>query len=281
MVEVRRGSTAGRRRLGIELRRLRIDAQLTIDQVATALGCSTARISRIENGQIVARGRDVREILQLYGAGSRKREELLQIADDVRGKGWHAYGDVPRSSLVRLEQEAASIRIYQTLLIPGLLQTKRYARSVLGALRPDLEPDEQERLVDLRMERQSLLAEEGRVRLWAVIDESALRRPVGGREIMREQLRHLVEATSTPTVRVQVLPFSVGAHAGMVDEFVILEFAEVTKPDVVYVQRILADSYLDRVEEVSLYVSIFDHLRTTALQAQDSINLIGRLVEES
>jgi transcriptional regulator with XRE-family HTH domain len=278
VVSGRRSPTVRRRRLGIELRRLRDDAGLTIEQVAGALECSDSKISRIETGQVGATPRDVRDMLQLYGVAGQRRDALLQSAREARQRDWwQAYSDTLIVPLVGMEAAASSIRVYETLLVPGLFQTRQYAGTVIRTVRPDLRPEEVERWVEFRMARQSLLARDLPPALSAVLDEALLRRPVGGSAAMGEQLHHLARVAALPTVTLQVLPFAAGHHAGMSGAFTIFSFPEPDDPDVVYLEHTKSDLYLESEEEVRRYASAFDQLRAMALPPDDSVALVVAL----
>jgi len=280
-VGIRRSPTVRRRRLGMELRRLRETAGLTIERVAEELECSHSKISRIETAQVGATPRDVRDMLGLYGVEGEERDHLVQIAREARQKGWwHAYVDVPQTAYVDMEAEAASIRIYEGLVLPGLVQTRTYARAVLQAVRVDLRPDELERRVEFRMARQRLLSQGDPPMLWMIVDESVVRRPVGGLSAMREQLHHLVKLTELPAVTFQVLPYEAGAHAGMDGPFTIFTFPDSADLEVIYFENTQNDFYLESVEAIRRYKFLFDHLRAAALKPDDSIALLISLAEE-
>ena len=279
MAAARGGPTVRRRRLGTELRRLREDAGLTIDRVAKVLECSDSKVSRIENGQVGASPRDVRDMLELYGVDAAQRDALIQFARDARQKGWwHAYGDVPGvPAHVGLEDTAKALRMYAALLVPGLLQTPGYARAILRRLQPGLDDEQLDRWVELRIARQSLLAREERPTLWTILDEAVLRRPVGGPEVMREQLLRLAEAAALPKMTLQVLPFTAGEHAGMDGGFTILGFSTSADSDVVHLDNTTGDLYLENPGEIEQYNQVFSQLRAAALGPDDSIDMIVTL----
>jgi transcriptional regulator with XRE-family HTH domain len=272
-VPARPSPTVRRRRLGLELRVLRERASLTIEKVAEALECSASKVSRIETGHVRATPRDVRDILALYGVDRDRREEVIQLARDARRKGWwEDYGDSADriKDLVGLETEAAEICEFQILLVPGLLQTASYAREIFRALAPRLSAEEVEQRVQFRLARQKLLEQAQPPRLEAVLDEAVLRRPVGGAAVMREQLAHLVERASEPSISVRVLPFDQGAHAWMAGSFTILRFEEELNPDVVYVEAEERDLYLEEPERVALYIEAFGLLSQNAVEVANS-----------
>lgn len=264
----------------MELRRLREAAGLTLERVAEDLEVSDSKISRIETGRVAASPRDVRDMLDLYKITGEQREELLEITRHARQKGWwHIYGGLPRT-LVGLEAAAVSIRTYETQLVPGLLQTAEYARAVIRALSSEVDPEQTERRVELRIARRALLTQEDPPALWAILDEAALRRPVGRPATMREQLDYLREAAMLPKVTLQVLPFSAGEHAGMTGAFTILGFSEPTDPDVVYLEQTTSDLYLENIEDIQWYKQAFDHLRTEAMEPDDSVAFLGSLAKK-
>lgn len=268
--------TVRRRRLAAELRRLRDRSQLTIDDVATKLKCSASKISRIETGHTGVSPKDARELLRLYGVPDDELEALVQLAREASKKGWwHVYQEVFTGAFVGLEADASSLRAYQALLVPGLLQTQDYMRAVIRAARPDATPAEVDKRVQARLARQQLLLEPDPPRYWAVIDEAVLCRSVGGAEVMADQLRALTVRATLPHVTIQVLPFSAGAHAGMEGPFLILSFPEQVDPDVVYVDNTAAGIYLEDPAEILRYTLMFDHLRAAALSPDDSLTVIA------
>jgi transcriptional regulator with XRE-family HTH domain len=268
--------TVRRRRLSGELRRLRDQAQLTIDDVAEKLDCSASKISRIETGHVSVTPRDTREMLKLYGVEPNQLEALVQLAKEARKKGWwHSYNEVFTGAFVGLEAETSSLRAYQALLVPGLLQTEDYMRAVIRAARPDATEAHVEKRVKARLARQRLLTDLDPPRYWAVIDEAVLCRTVGGPKVMHAQLNWLIARASLPHVTIQVLPFSAGAHAGMEGPFLILGFPEQADPDVVYVDNTTAGIYLEEPAEILRYTLMFDHLRAAALAPDDTLTRIA------
>jgi transcriptional regulator with XRE-family HTH domain len=275
--------TVRRRRLALELRRLREAAKLTCEDVAERLECSASKISRVETGRVSVSPRDVRDMLEIYGAPPEQRDSLVQLARESRQKGWwHAYGDTIQphfATYLGLESAASEIRIYEVSLIPGLLQTEEYARAVISAGLVNSPRTDIERQVALRMERQRL-TRSSPPRVWAVLDEAALRRKVGGPEVMRVQLEYLLELAALPTVSLQVVPFGGGAHPAMGRPFVILVFGECIDPDVVYLEDLTSSLWVENVDEVDRYNVFFNHLRATALSFEDSAGLIAEVVKQ-
>jgi transcriptional regulator with XRE-family HTH domain len=283
----RPGPTVQRRRLGIELRRLREQAGKTIDEVAQILECSDSKISRIENGQVSATPRDVRDMLEYYGVDEERRGELVDFARAARKKGWwEAYNDTPAVPVVGLEVAADHIFAYEAMVIHGLLQTQDYASSLIRALQPDLSEEQIGRWVEFRMIRQDLLTGNDPPALSVILEECVIRRPVGGREVMLGQLRHLGEAiTSKPSLTVQILPLSVGEHAAMDGAFAVYSFSEPDDPDVVYFEhtafeRVTNDYYLESLEIVERYRTAFERLQAVALSPDESFRLLAELIDE-
>jgi transcriptional regulator with XRE-family HTH domain len=273
--------TVRRRRLAARLRELRETAELTIDEVGERLECSASKISRIETGHVGVTPRDVRDMLEVYGIDDDEREALVQLAREARKKGWwHAYNEVFTGSFVGLESDASFLHTHQALLVPGLLQTEAYTRAVIRAIRPDVTEADVELRVRGRLNRQKLITDESNPpEYWAVLDEAVLQRTVGGPEVMREQLKWLVEAATLPNVTLQVVPFSSGAHAGMEAPFLILGYPEQADPDVVYVENSTSGVYLEQPEDVHRYTLMFDHLRAAALKPDDTVDLVDRTAD--
>jgi transcriptional regulator with XRE-family HTH domain len=272
--------TVRRRRLASELRRLREAAELTIDEVGEKLECSASKISRIETGHVGVTPRDVRDMLEVYGIEDDEREALVQLSREARKKGWwHAYNEVFTGSFVGLESDASRLHAHQALLVPGLLQTEDYTRAVHQAIRPDQPEEEIERRVAARLARQKLLTDAQPPEYWVIVDEAVLHREVGGPSVMKAQLRHLIEATELPHVTLQVVPFGVGAHAGMEGPFLILGFPEQADPDVVYVENTTSGSYLEDPSDVYRYTLMFDHLRASALNTTETLRVVGEAAD--
>lgn len=270
------GPTVRRRRLAGELRRLREAADLTIDEVGDKLECSASKISRIETGHVGVTPRDARDLLELYGVSGDDQNALVQLAREARKRSWwHAYNEVFTGAFVGLEADASSLRAFQALLVPGLLQTRSYAHAVIRAMRPGAEESEIERRVTARMARQQLLADPSPPEYWAVMDEAVLHRCVGGTDVMIEQLGRLHALAELPHVNLQVVQFGAGAHPGMEGPFLILGFPEQADPDVVYVDSTSSGVYLEMPEDVRRYALMFDHLRAAALKPDDTVEMIA------
>ena len=245
------------RRLALELLRRREAAGLTREEAARQLEWSTSTIFRIETGRSRPQPGNVRVLLELYGVSGPERDGLIRLAREARQPGWwHSFRDVlpnPYEVFIGLEAGAASIRNFEPVVVPGLLQTEEYARQMSRGGPRELDRDDIERRVQVRMERQRILPREDRPRLWTVIDEAVIRRAVGGSEVMREQLRHLIDSAEQGKTTLQVVPFSAGAHAGTTGPFIILDFPEPTDPAVVYVETLAGDLYLEERADVDRY----------------------------
>ena len=267
--------TVRRRQLIAELKRLREDAGLTQEDVAERLDWHHTKVFRIETGRTGPHPNDVRVMLDIYGVTDRpQRDALVQLAKDARQRGWwYSYRDVLPSRyefFIGLEEEAATIQTFQLAVVPGLLQTVDYARALTGGGPLELDPDEIERRVEVRMTRQQVLARQSRPQLWAILDEAAIRRVIGGPAVMRAQLQHLLAASEQGKTTIQVVPYSAGAHPGTAGSFIILGFAEPAEIDVVYMETIGGNMSVDKAEEVQHYATAFDHLRAVALSPGDS-----------
>ncbi|MGF7234810.1 MAG: helix-turn-helix domain-containing protein [Frankia sp.] len=283
--EVATGSpTVRRRRLGAELRRLRESADVTVEEACIPLRCSMSKISRMENGRVPIRPRDVGDLLDLYGVTDEtQREPLLALARDSRKRGWwHVYNDVVPAWFeiyIGLEGDASSISVYEAQLVHGLLQTGDYAREVIRSDNPTATDSDVERKVALRLDRQSRLTAPEPPRLWAILDESVLRRPVGGPDVMGPQLAHIVKIAELPNVTVQVVPFAAGAHAGLGSTFSVLGFPDAGDTDVVYVEEATSSLYLERPADIRLYRQKLENLMARALRPDQSIEMIANAAE--
>ena len=280
------GPTVLRRLLGAQLRRLRERQGITREEAGYAIRASGSKMSRLELGRVGFKERDVADLLTLYGVmDERERETLLALAQDANTPGWwHRYGDVLPGwfeTYVGLEEAAALIRTYEVQFIPGLLQTEDYARAVISLGNSAAPPEEIEQRVSLRITRQKLLTRGDGPRLWAVVDEAALRRPIGGREVMRGQIERLIEATKLPGVILQVLPFRVGGHTAEAGAFTILRFPESDLPDVVYVEQLTSALYLDRREDVDSYMEAMERLCVVSAPPDNTAEILSRILQET
>ena len=278
------GSTVRRIMLGASLRRLREQKGLSREAAGFHIRASESKISRMELGRVGFKTRDVEDLLTLYGVvDDAERRGLLEMVREANTPGWwHKYGDVLPSwftTYIGLEEAASVIRTYEVQFIPGLLQTASYARTVIELGHPEASQEEIERRVHLRMQRQERLTKKDGLRLWAVIDEAALRRPIGGPEIMREQLQHLLEVATLPNITIQVMPFKFGMHAAEGGAFSILRFPEPDLSDVVYVEQLWGALYLDKREDVDPYLTAMEQLCVESTTPGGTAELIGDLLE--
>jgi transcriptional regulator with XRE-family HTH domain len=279
------GPTVQRMLVGARLRRLRTEMGLTREEAAEAIRASEWKIHRLENGQVGFKERDIVDLLRLYEVSDPGEvAEFVALAREANTPGWwQHYGDVlPQwfRTYVDLEAAAAVIRTYEGQFVPGLLQTDDYMRAVVQGAHLEDSNEEVGRRVRLRMARQTLLTGEQPPRLWAVVDEAALRRPVGGREVMRGQLERLVEATKLPNVTLQILPFDAGAHPAMVGSFSILRFPEQELPDVVYLEHLTSAIYLNKPEEVDQYLHVMESICVRAAAPDRTAELLGKILDE-
>ncbi|MEV0259079.1 helix-turn-helix transcriptional regulator [Streptomyces sp. NPDC018029] len=275
--------TVRRRRLGQELRRLRELKGMTAEEVAERLLVSQSKISRLENGRRSISQRDVRDLCGVYEVEDhRVVDSLMQMAKDSRQQGWwHSFGDIPYSVYIGLETDAASLRVYDPQVVPGLLQTRAYAEALITGALPETTPTDIEKRVQVRMRRQErIAAPDNPLRLWTVLDESALRRVVGSRHLMRDQLEHLVEQSQLPHVTVQVIPFEMGAHPGLNGQYAILEFPDAADSSVVYIEGVTSDLYLEKANDVQQYSVMYEHLRAQALNVDQSRQLIADIAKD-
>jgi transcriptional regulator with XRE-family HTH domain len=279
------GPTVRRMLVGAQLRQLRTEAGLSREQAGQAIRASEWKIHRLENGQVGFKERDIIDLLRLYGVTDADEvATFILLAREANSPGWwQHYGDVlPRwfRTYVDLESAATLIRSYEGQFIPGLLQTDDYMRAVVQGGDLDQSSDEVGRRVRLRMARQIVLTREQPPRLWAVVDEAALRRPVGGREVMRGQLERLIEATKLPNVTLQVLPFDAGAHPAMLGSFSILRFADRTLPDLVYLEHLTNAVYLDKRDEVERYLDVMEFVCVASEPPARTVQFLERVLDQ-
>lgn len=275
--------TVRRRRLGQELRRLRELKGMTAEEVAERLLVSQSKISRLENGRRSISQRDVRDLCGVYEVEDHRIvDSLMQMAKDSRQQGWwHAFGDIPYSVYIGLETDAASLRVYEPQVVPGLLQTRQYAEALIAGALPESGITDIEKRVSVRLRRQERINEaEHPLRLWVVVDEAALRRLVGDKQLMREQLEYLVELSQLPHVTVQVLPFEMGAHPGINGQYAILEFPDASDSSVVYIEGVTSDLYLEKANDVQKYSVMYEHLRAQALNVDQTRQFIADIAKD-
>ena len=279
------GPTVLRMLLGAHLRRLREAQGVTREDAGWEIRSSESKISRMELGRVGFKERDVADLLTLYGLDDdEERQRLLTLARDANTPGWwHRFGDVLPNwflSYLGLEAAATIIRTYEVQFVPGLLQTPDYARAVILLGHAHARAEEIERRVGLRIARQQVLLRDNPPLLWAVVDEAALRRPIGGPKVMRAQIEALVEATRHPNVKLQVIPFNVGGHAAAGGAFTILRFPDQDLPDVVYVEQLTSALYLDKRDDVDYYAAAMESLCVDALTPNETRNLLDRILGE-
>ena len=273
------GPTVRRRRLGSELRRLREDHSIKLEEVAERLGVAASTLSRIETGKAPTKSVYLTAMLEMYGVTDpAQRQVLVDMAREGHRKGWWSvYDDVLPTGFgiyVGLEAEAAGLRAFEGEAVQGLFQTPDYARAILREVQVRDTDEQVERLVDLRMKRQEVLDRNPPLDVWMILDEAVVRRTIGGPEVMRDQLARLVEESKKPNVTLQVLPFETGSHAGLRGPFSILEFPERADADVAYVESVAGIIYLEKEREVRTCAEAFDRLRAAALSPGQSSDLI-------
>jgi transcriptional regulator with XRE-family HTH domain len=279
------GPTVKRLVLGAHLHQLREERKISAEQAAEAIRGSHSKISRMEHGRVGFKLRDVSDLLTLYGVTDpEERAALLNLSREANTPGWwHAYSDVLPTWVepyVGLEAAASVIRTYEVQFVPGLLQTEEYARALIR-LGSAVSEDEVDRRAELRISRQDVLRGATPPQLWAVVDEGALRRPVGSQEITRRQLEHLITMAEHPAVSLQVLPFSAGSHAAMGGPFTILRFAEPDLHDVVYIEQLTSALYLDKPSEVDSYLEVMEQLCLQAEPAGSTVKVLSQILGEA
>jgi transcriptional regulator with XRE-family HTH domain len=269
--------------LGSQLRKLREANGISREEAGYLIRASESKISRMELGRVSFKQRDVIDLLEMYGVDDNDaRAALVRLARDANSPGWwHKYSDVLPdwfSVFVGLEEAASLLRVYEVQFIPGLLQTADYTRAIVERGQPAATADEIERRVALRAARQEMLAKPGAPRLWAVLDEAALRRPIGGPAVMRHQIERLIAATEEPNITVQVVPFHSGGHAAEGGAFTILRFPEAELPDVVYVEQLTSALYLDKREDVEKYGEVMDQLSVESEPPERTADMLRRII---
>jgi hypothetical protein len=272
--------------LGAQLRRLREAAGISREAAGWEIRASESKISRMELGRVSFKERDVADLLTRYGlADGEQREELLRLARQANSAGWwHTYGDLLPSwfqSYLGLEAAASLIRTYEVQFVPGLLQTADYARAVVRLGYGAARQSEVDRRVALRMARQrQLLTAPRPPRLWAVLDEAVVRRPIGGQQVLRDQVSALVEAARLPHVRLQLVPFRAGGHAGAGGAFTLLRFSDPDLPDVVYIEQLTSALYLDRREDLDHYALAMEQLSAQAAPPDRTPELLAAVLAD-
>jgi transcriptional regulator with XRE-family HTH domain len=276
------GPLLPRRRLGAELKRLR--GHRTLDEVAAETLISTSKLSRLENGQGVPQPRDIRDLIKFYDADRPTSDRLRRWMNEGRRQAWwREFSDVVTDSIdvfLDYESGASVIRIYTSLVLPGLLQTEAYATSLLSALRPHLSPDEIAKLVELRQRRQEILLADGDpTRLLAVVDEAALRRAwaTGTEDEAHAQVEHLRSMSARRNVSLRILPLDSGLHAGVMSVFTVFQFSDDIDRDVVSIETHGGDRYLEEQSSVLEYLRLFDSVSHQAYDGAETHDLLDQL----
>jgi transcriptional regulator with XRE-family HTH domain len=280
-----RSPTLRRRELGARLRTLRQDQGMTVEQVSEHLLCSPSKVSRMETGHRGATLRDVRDLCELYGVTDEAQVgQLMDLVREGRQQAWWQSYELDNfATYVGLEEAATAIKQYQSTTIPGLLQTPDYARATAEVLIPDaspgvsqLSPERVDKLVEVKLRRQDVLAKESAPEFAIIVDEAVLHRTVGGATGMEAQLDHLIDVSNLRNVTIRVIPYGVGAHPAMDSTFTILEFSQAV-PSVVYVEGLIGSLYVERSQDIARYERVFEHLCTIALDPHDSMELIAEV----
>ncbi len=270
--------TLRRRELGFLLRQLRTERGLSVEDVTARLLFSPTKLSRLETGRAGASQRDIRDLSNLYQvADPAERQRLMTLAKEGKQRGWWQEYALPYATYVGLEAEATSISDYNSDLVTGLLQVEGYARAILQAHEPPFDEATIEQRVEARTKRQVLLTQDDGPLFHCILDEGALRRPVGGPAVMRAQLERIIELATLPKVTIQLIPLDLGAHPGLDSTFVILDFKEPIVNDVVYVEGLVGNIYLENVGDLERYRQVFSRLQSIALSPEDSIAAVKRI----
>ncbi|HEU5110309.1 MAG TPA: helix-turn-helix transcriptional regulator [Micromonosporaceae bacterium] len=271
--------------LGSQLRKLRESKGITREAAGWEIRSSESKISRMELGRVSFKERDVADLLTLYGVDDpQERAVLLSLAQQAKNPGWwHRYSDVLPSwfsAFLGLEAAASLIRTYEVQFVPGLLQTRAYARSVVVLGHRGARAEEIDRRIDVRMTRQQMLNRTDAPHLWAVVDEAALRRQIGGPDVLREQIAALIEAAKMPNVTIQVIPFHAGGHAAAGGAFSLLRFADDELPDVVYMEQLTSALYLDKREDVDAYAEAMERLCIEADPPSRTVEILHSILDD-
>ena len=280
------GPTVLRIMLGAQLRNLREGRGISREDAGYTIRASGSKISRMELGRVSFKERDIADLLTLYGVEDpAERAALVDLAQQANSPGWwHKYGDVLPDWFqvyVGLEEAASLIRVYEVQFVPGLLQTPDYTRAVVQLGQRGATPEEIEHRVSLRQDRQRVLVRRDPPRLWVVIDEAALRRPIGGAEVMRGQIERLIDASKEPHVTIQVLPFRLGGHAAEAGAFTLMRFPELDLPDVVYTEQLTSAVYLDKREDVERYTEVIERLSVQSEPPERTTDILNRILKET
>jgi hypothetical protein len=279
------GPTVLRMLLGAQLRKLRETASITRDDAGYHIRASGSKISRMELGRVSFKERDVTDLLEFYGVTDpAEREKLVQLTKEANATPWYQkFQDVVPDWFhvyVGLEEAAQLIRVYEVQFVPGLLQTEGYARATILQGSPGLDPAEVERRVQLRLGRQKLLSRDNPPRLWVIVDEAALRRPMGGRDVHVAQIERLMDAVSEPNITLQVMPFRYGGHAAEGGTFTIMRFPETDLPDIVYMEYLTGAHYIDKPEEVERYAAVMERLSVAGTSPERTREILAGILKE-
>jgi len=268
--------TLRQRELGIRLRELRNRSGLTVEDVAEKLLCSATKISRLETGARRPSLRDVRDLCSLYDVDESASADFMKLAREAREQGWWTqYDDLKLDPYIGLEQVAKSITTYTMYYIPALLQTEEYARAIITGIAQKISSEILQQRVEARLRRQQLLYDDNRPRYRVLLDEAVLHRTVGGPTVMAAQLEKVLQTERQGQVTIQVIPFSIGAHASADVHFVLLEFAEESDlSPVVFIEGLRTNQYLERKDDITRYREAIELLRDSALSPRDSIQLV-------
>jgi len=275
-------STVRRILLGSLLRRLREQKSISMREAGYHIRATESKISRLETGKVSFKERDVEDLLTFYGVTDPKeREQVLDLVREANTLGWwHSFGEVLPAwfeAYVGLESAASVVRSYEVQFIPGLLQCPEYVDAVVSANHQQSSA-EIKRRVELRQRRQALLERPDAPILWVVLDEASLRRPIGGPDVMKSQIAYLIEQATRPNVTIQLLPYSVGAHAAEGGAFTLLRFAESDLPDVVYLEHLTGAQYIERPEDVEQYARAMDRISVDALHPDSTLVALRALL---
>ena len=272
--------TLRRRELGFLLRQLRTERGLSIENVAERAMLHPTKLSRLETGRVGAAPRDIRDLCIVYGiTDAAERERLMELAREGKQRAWWQKLDLPYATYIGLEAEAVFIRDYNPDIIAGLLQVEGYARAIFEENDPPLDLAAMDQRTEARLRRQALLTQDDPPLFHYITDEVALHRPVGGPAVMREQLARVLEVSRLPNVTFQVIPLAVGAHPGIMSNFVILDFDKPMVNDIVYVEGAVGNIYLESASELERYRRIFSRLERIALDPESSAAMVTRIAQ--
>ena len=273
--------TVRQRELGLRLRELRNAKSMTVEMVAKELLCSPTKISRAETGVRRATLRDVRDLCRIYGVDPQTSADLMELARGAYQSGWWTkYDDLKIAPLIGLEQDASAITSFGMYFFPALLQSERYARAIIKGIAPKIEEKILDQRVNARMERQKLLQGDNPPKFRVLLDEAVLHRHIGGSEVMRGQLDQVLFLIREKKATVQIIPYVAGAYGAGDSNFTYLEFAETKLPDLVFVETLTTQLYLDRPDDVERYSEALDYLRDAALNPRDSAKKIEEIRDE-